>query len=567
MGPEEWARPLRQAVDEVFDPWQLRLHEGAAYPMRHRILHAMGREDGPDGGLLGPLAEDSTVARYKSHGRRMLAMLLRRSEPAFAAMDPLPPPLLPAVHEITRALSTPAGLARLPELLVVTMRIAFAHPVVIAARGPEAQGLPFAYTAHLAASRPAFMAANDLSGVIAAITYWARCIVLDMVEETWNAFDLHLIDPVATATREAAVDNLMLPFKESAFTAYGALRRAYHLVKAAARDTVAHREVTWVGDGFTALVVDGVQVSQASLSTTYQLALREARAGLGTCLLGMEPTKTLQDAGFDSLSSRTPGHWFGLDARNGLLQEHKQLPLHIRADHALAARFLDHAAQRYKAQAVVMWLDQGRQLLKTLLLLVHLSSGLPARASELATIKITNVPGGQRSIFLSSGTIAVIISYNKSSTSNGIARFLPVPVAEVLFHYLVYIRPLQVHMADSIGKATLARSLRTFLFVGTEREMDGPAIIHTWRAANTRFNGTSLSIAAYRHAVESFFSQNILRKPENSTQLAPAVLPATLQAGHSVRVGASLYAQASEDRHPELNADNRWVMDCVVSLR
>lgn len=86
------------------------------------------------------------------------------------------------------------------------------------------------------------------------------------------------------------------------------------------------------------------------------------------------------------------------------------------------------------------------ELLKVIMLLVHISGGQGGRITELLTIEHTNTASRLRSIYFYAGRMFFLTHHHKARlrTHNEfqVARFLPEPVAFVIYNYLVFIRPL-----------------------------------------------------------------------------------------------------------------------------
>jgi hypothetical protein len=100
----------------------------------------------------------------------------------------------------------------------------------------------------------------------------------------------------------------------------------------------------------------------------------------------------------------------------------------------------------WKRPAVAKYFGQVDRFLERLLLIVHLTSGQPARATELLSLQHVNTPQGHhRSIFIDRGTVSTVTSYHKGYTVTGstkiIHRFLPKEVAELVVYYLWLVLP------------------------------------------------------------------------------------------------------------------------------
>jgi hypothetical protein len=79
--------------------------------------------------------------------------------------------------------------------------------------------------------------------------------------------------------------------------------------------------------------------------------------------------------------------------------------------------------------------------LERLLLLVHITSGQPARGTEILTLRHMNTSNGHhRSIFIENGLVGTVTSYHKGYNITGtlkiIHRYLPKEVSELLVYYL-----------------------------------------------------------------------------------------------------------------------------------
>jgi hypothetical protein len=85
---------------------------------------------------------------------------------------------------------------------------------------------------------------------------------------------------------------------------------------------------------------------------------------------------------------------------------------------------------------------------------IYLISGLPGRGIEIYSIRLSNTALAIRYIFIRGGRIMIIISYNKARTSNNhafyIVRYLPLPLEQSIFKYLIYIRPFLDFLANQL---------------------------------------------------------------------------------------------------------------------
>ncbi|KAK0370511.1 hypothetical protein CLIM01_12135 [Colletotrichum limetticola] len=101
---------------------------------------------------------------------------------------------------------------------------------------------------------------------------------------------------------------------------------------------------------------------------------------------------------------------------------------------------------------IAMYLDAVNDLLDALLVAIHLTSGQPARATELISVRLDNSPiGGLRNVFVRNGTVELFTVYHKSLTRVGqlkpIHRFLPPKLSYVTVLYIWLVRPFALELA------------------------------------------------------------------------------------------------------------------------
>lgn len=103
----------------------------------------------------------------------------------------------------------------------------------------------------------------------------------------------------------------------------------------------------------------------------------------------------------DDLDSELLGYSFLTDSRNALSQERDKLLDHILSLSPPSNLF--ESSTSWNVNSCNKWVRKCYDFRKHLLFLIHLTAGMPARASELSTIKICNTTGHfQSTLVLSS---------------------------------------------------------------------------------------------------------------------------------------------------------------------
>ena len=116
---------------------------------------------------------------------------------------------------------------------------------------------------------------------------------------------------------------------------------------------------------------------------------------------------------------------------------------------ALQERFLEireGGLHTWKSSALQAYRDLLDSFLERLLLVIHLTAGQPARATELLTIRHCNGQlGSLRNIFIERGLIGTVTTYHKGYSTTGstkiIHRYLPMEVSKVVVYYLQLVLP------------------------------------------------------------------------------------------------------------------------------
>ncbi|RGP76773.1 hypothetical protein FSPOR_6, partial [Fusarium sporotrichioides] len=127
------------------------------------------------------------------------------------------------------------------------------------------------------------------------------------------------------------------------------------------------------------------------------------------------------------------------------------------------------------------YLEVVDQLLEHLLLLIHLSAGLPARSTEILTIRHRNTAaGGLRNIFIDRGLVMIVIGIHKNLSQSQrlkiIHRFLPQEVGTLLIYYLWLIVPFCEGVLSNLPcNSDQERTLSPFLWktTGLAENQDG----------------------------------------------------------------------------------------------
>lgn len=152
------------------------------------------------------------------------------------------------------------------------------------------------------------------------------------------------------------------------------------------------------------------------------------------------------------------------------------------------------------AQAAVDYNRKVTRFLDILLLLVHITSGQPARGTETLSLRHTNTMH-HRNIFVEEGLVSTVTTYHKGYSVTGstkiIHRYLPKEVGELVVYYLWLILPF----SEALGALALNRDLTrsAYLWGEPDSRKDSYKLTSIFKAqTSNRFN-TVLNVTTYRH--------------------------------------------------------------------
>jgi len=151
-------------------------------------------------------------------------------------------------------------------------------------------------------------------------------------------------------------------------------------------------------------------------------------------------------------AANTSNQWnFLRDPRNqGILPSGERWILdRVIAQSWLHAEFLgfdDRNQPTWNHATVQGYITRVKDFLRRLLLLCHLTSGQPARGTEILSLRHSNTAQGHhRSIFIEDGLVSTVTAYHKGYSITGstkiIHRYLPNEVGELMIYYLWLVLP------------------------------------------------------------------------------------------------------------------------------
>jgi hypothetical protein len=156
----------------------------------------------------------------------------------------------------------------------------------------------------------------------------------------------------------------------------------------------------------------------------------------------------------------------------------------------------------WKLSAAKQYVAKIHSFLERLLLLVHLTSGQPARGTEILSLRHCNtVNGHHRSIFIEGGLLSTVTAYHKGYNIVGstkiIHRYLPKEVSELVVYYLWFILPFWRKLDLLVWHRQDPAS--AFLWPKGDGSWNSTRLTQVLRDEAEQHLNTYLNITFYRH--------------------------------------------------------------------
>jgi hypothetical protein len=391
---------------------------------------------------------------------------------------------------------------------------------------------------------------------------------------------------VAAETGETEYPAQMLEVMQDRFMTYGSRSpinwaQKLRVYGKKIRDTTTSLGfIIWSDDG-QKLSYKELELSMFTLKQFIRHQVNLAQDQLeGLLLLGEEevrgdvvPEVRLPDLKDDSSLGRL-GQSFLTDPRNSWLQGYDRWLLNrvLKYPWLQEQFFQDVKHARWKISAVESYLQQIDDFLKRLLLLVYITSGQPARGTELLTLQYCNSANGRRrNIFMENGLITFVTfclkGYNILNSTKVIHRYLPQEISELLVYYLWLVLPFstQLKLLALNSKQPVSPYLwaakepapTIVVDIPTTNKARKPVMVPCWDGSHLRnilqqeFKAclnTTANITLWRHAAIAISRKHLNGakfKRDYDSENAPTW--SIEQTGHTAIVAGNVYARGIEE--------------------
>ena len=328
------------------------------------------------------------------------------------------------------------------------------------------------------------------------------------------------------------------------------------MIKSVAKDLLPTAygvsRLVWVDPwihGYTRIQIDGQEFGVEDWCHAFSYLKNLLGKQLEELLLGFKIPVDFQKI-WDYRQSRGEDYAFGSDMNNDQIRAfHDALIKGLMASKDLQNRFIarmDDQKPVFKETEVKAYFKQAEAFLETLLVLSHISSGLPPRGSEHPTIALHASANYHRGVFWENGNVLLVMRYSKTRSlaqlDRVIGRYLDKESSQVLATYLISVVPFLVYLNYECRGPTQAASCHEFLYVRQAKALTGDQVARIFhRVFQRATNGINLGISAFRHCSIALFEKNVqpyLVLQDHSIHE---------QAGHSAKTNFIHYARSNED--------------------
>ncbi|CAD0046302.1 unnamed protein product [Aureobasidium pullulans] len=329
-----------------------------------------------------------------------------------------------------------------------------------------------------------------------------------------------------------------------------------------AMQSTSEGKVEWRGDR---LSYGDVCLHMSQLRRMVSLLTYDTRELLDSLLLlGLRtPPLSLQslsdspnssEAGFSFVRLPRNGEFLKADGSRWLLDQV------IAAPHLQRQFFAGRASDTFKAPAVNRYIRHVDRFRTNLAVLCHITSGQPARATEILSIRHRNsYEGGHRGVYIDGGLVSLTTSYYKGSTIaakadvNIIQRYLPETVGLLVVRYLWLVLPwIELLETQCYSRTTVSDHLWPDQLPG--HAFDGDTFRTRFKQTTERYTGCKgINISSYRHlaiaisrryltAAEQFIDA-VDASDEHGDAAEKTTNPLDAQASHSSYVAQLVYGR------------------------
>ena len=392
------------------------------------------------------------------------------------------------------------------------------------------------------------MPPEDVSRLCAKVAYGMKLTVLEVASN--NADGSRRVEAMKTLKSFVELDN---------YNVFSFVCRIQSLAEWVVKHSDRLPKIARLGD-VSDIMIRGSRITADNIRTAYKEAVGKCNALLEELLLGLKPSLKL-DLVHDDFAEASVGYRFMAkkdQSENEAICS--TLLLHVLCTQSLRQRFVvtvEGGKINFNSSEGNRYLDLYDEYLENLLLVIHIGSGMPARATELETYTVCNGRSSMRTVYFLGERIFFHSVYSKTRSvtgvNKGIARFLNEDASKTVITDLIFVRPFATVVANFLG-LNEDNVYNTSLFVQGGRLLHSFALSNIFSRLFYKYTEVSVAFSDYRQAVAYFarvFNICGSNDDSDSDDNEPPSDIALAQFGHSTAVADVHYGRHSGE-HPKL---------------
>jgi hypothetical protein len=188
------------------------------------------------------------------------------------------------------------------------------------------------------------------------------------------------------------------------------------------------------------------------------------------------------------------------------------------------------------------WLNKVKEFKKILFFILHITSGNPKRITEMIRHKLFDTDTRSRNFYWILDKIFIIGDYSKTSALTGSDKktihIVPPAIQELLLIFLMVVLPLEIYFVSEL-EVKRSPNWHCYLFSSLGKRWSAQFTRSIAKKFTRKYLGQAFGIGQIRHISPGIIQAFRLDWTDPTTSY-----DYRKQAGHSVGVGGSLYAQS-----------------------
>ena len=322
------------------------------------------------------------------------------------------------------------------------------------------------------------------------------------------------------------------------------------------------------------LMLDGKEWSLSEWRAGLKVQFEETQGLLKRLLFGNDASALGFPEGnlVDNAGNKEMGYSFLTDPKNRLAPLRNTLLTAVIEDSAMKAKYFHQSTATGQPATLLRGAAQDylllvRDFIEHLYTMCHLTYGQPGRGTEMSSLAYQNTKHRARNVFVVGNRVLMSSEYHKSASAFGryrlVLRAVPIPVGQLLLHYLVFVKPFEIMCQRIVCDTMTVCNSATYLFHAGFKVMDTDAITAQLKQFSTRHlsRNASFGIADIRHITTHMMRIKLLTENGEPIVDAEGQLVRNnagemydAQAGHTTDTAEAIYG-VQEGGIPHVAAD------------